>query len=290
MGRRAYNLPGAFALVERGMYAAQIAKELGVATQTIHGWARRNGVKLTDGRAVCAEMRMPSAMAIQRAEKMTSMYRQGLTLAKIGQSFGVTRERVRQVLKACGVVYTDGGQHKVTKSRQQARDSRRTAISLAKWGTTPEQMKMLREVGATRSFASQRNTAKQRGIKWSLSLAQWWDLWQTSGKWEQRGRGKGKYLMSRIKDVGGYEVGNVHIQLVEQNSLEAVEKWRGKTKASPGVFCLYPGTARPYIAKFRRHQIARCSTEEQAASARMAWLQANGYGLRDNGHAFLKAA
>jgi len=60
--------------------------------------------------------------------------------------------------------------------------------------------------------------AKYRGIDFYLSFDEWNDIWQASGKWDVRGRGKGKYCMSRVNDTGAYAVGNVFIQLTTQNS------------------------------------------------------------------------
>ena len=57
-------------------------------------------------------------------------------------------------------------------------------------------------------------------IKFLLSFEEWSKIWLESEKWENRGRGRGKYCMSRINDLGHYEVGNVYIQLIEDNTRE----------------------------------------------------------------------
>jgi hypothetical protein len=63
--------------------------------------------------------------------------------------------------------------------------------------------------------------AKQRGIPFELTFDEWWDIWQESGKWEQRGRHKDQYCMSRVNDCGGYEFGNVFIQCHADNVKDA---------------------------------------------------------------------
>ena len=68
-----------------------------------------------------------------------------------------------------------------------------------------------------KKFDSQRIRAKQRQIEFKLTFDEWWDIWQSSGKWEQRGCHKGQYVMSRYNDIGAYEVGNVFIQTTEEN-------------------------------------------------------------------------
>lgn len=67
-------------------------------------------------------------------------------------------------------------------------------------------------------FGVQKASARRRGVSWSLTFEEWWKIWQTSGKWDQRGRLADQYCMGRIFDTGGYEVGNVHIITSSANS------------------------------------------------------------------------
>jgi hypothetical protein len=67
-------------------------------------------------------------------------------------------------------------------------------------------------------YNRQRHRAKQRGVDFKLSFEDWMNIWLESGHWNQRGKGKGKYNMSRIDDAGSYEVGNVFIQSHEHNA------------------------------------------------------------------------
>ena len=71
------------------------------------------------------------------------------------------------------------------------------------------------------AFNQQRQSAKKRGIKWALTLAEWWSIWQESGKWPMRGRGHKHYVMSRYEDIGAYETVNVFIQLADHNGIKA---------------------------------------------------------------------
>ena len=81
---------------------------------------------------------------------------------------------------------------------------------------TPEQKK----------YTDQKSKAKHRGIEFNLTFEEWWNIWQQSGKWDQRGIGKGQYVMSRIADKGPYEVGNVKIQTAADNNQEAYDTHR----------------------------------------------------------------
>ena len=69
-------------------------------------------------------------------------------------------------------------------------------------------------------YLNHKHSAKKRGIPFELSFEQWYDIWQQSGKWEQRGRGKDAYVMSRIGDKGGYTLNNVFIQSNSNNVIE----------------------------------------------------------------------
>lgn len=60
-------------------------------------------------------------------------------------------------------------------------------------------------------YRKQKEHAKRRGIGFKISFDEWWSVWQSSGKYELRGRGKGRYCMCRYNDSGAYEIGNVYI-------------------------------------------------------------------------------
>jgi len=78
------------------------------------------------------------------------------------------------------------------------------------------------------AFQNQRRSAGKRGIGFHLTFEQWLDLWEKSGHLKERGRGAGKYVMSRKDDDGDYEIGNVFIQTHAQN---VSDSWKDKTKA-----------------------------------------------------------
>ena len=71
---------------------------------------------------------------------------------------------------------------------------------------------------AKQRYNEQKYRATNRGIQFILTFEQWFDIWQQSGKWEQRGCRKGMYVMSRIGDIGAYEKNNVFIQLHQSNA------------------------------------------------------------------------
>jgi hypothetical protein len=70
-------------------------------------------------------------------------------------------------------------------------------------------------------WLKQRNRAKERKIVFNLTFEEWWDWWQATGHYHERGCKLGQYCMSRIGDTGPYELGNIFCQLHSQNVIEA---------------------------------------------------------------------
>jgi hypothetical protein len=228
-----------------------------------------------------------------RALSMADMRAQGLTLESIGRHYGITRERVRQILRKAGF----GEVHKAFAIQRKgakgaAKQSQREAMCFAKYGVSLDDYRAIRETGASRAYGSQKVNARRRGIEFKLTLGEWWSVWSASGKYHLRGKGIGHYCMSRIRDSGGYVVGNVHIQLCQENSREAVKKWRGKIKANRGVFCLYPGRARAWLAVVGKTRLGFFVSEEEAVAARVAYAKEHGIDHRriggGKGWTFLK--
>lgn len=258
-------------LVAQGLCKAAIARETGVTFQTITKWCRQDGLKPVRGKSN-GRTQQDAKASRERAARFVQMYQQGLTLDKIGRSHGLTRERVRQILKREGIAASEGGARMQSNLRKQRRATSLEAKALAAYGMPHAVVQQLRADGVLRAYQSQKHNADTRGIDFTLSFSEWFLVWQASGKLHLRGRGKGRYVMSRIRDDGCYELGNVHIQLATENSREAVEKWRGKTKDNRGVFCLYPGTARPWFAKAGKARLGFFASEAEAVAARESYL------------------
>jgi hypothetical protein len=179
----------------------------------------------------------------------------------------MTRERVRQLIARHGASRTSGGRHRVLAERLAAKQASAEARCFARWGCSLADLREMRAAGVPRAYGNQREAAKARGIEWRLSMIQWWRLWKQSGRWEQRGRKTGQFVMSRINDSGPYEIGNVHVQTCNENGRDATKKWIGKQKRLPrGVFDMYPGTSRRYVVMLKRKRVGRFATVDEAAA------------------------
>jgi hypothetical protein len=62
------------------------------------------------------------------------------------------------------------------------------------------------------AYQQQRKHATMiRGIEWKLEPLEWWQIWESSGHWHERGKLSHQYCMARKEDKGAYEIGNVII-------------------------------------------------------------------------------
>lgn len=212
------------AAADEGLSRQEAARRFGVSYTTMHKVSHdldidfvRPGIGVADN---------------DRADAMEAMYRAGKTLAEIGDLYGVSRERVRQILsKYRRMSADDGGQAIRAKIDRERKRAQKEAECYRNRGCSTAQLRQLRSIGREMrksgqsrertpvgAFTIQKRNAQLRGITWDLTLWDWWRIWQQSGKWEQRGRAGDAYVMCRFKDEGGYSIGNVYIATLRHNS------------------------------------------------------------------------
>lgn len=144
-----------------------------------------------------------------RNDQIVSLAKSGFNGAEIARMYGLTRAAISQILRRFG-----------------ASRSPRKVFGRFDWEQEgiPEHMRqMLTDNGAMKAFLTHRNNALRRGVEFKFTFAEWWRVWDESGKWHQRGRFKGQYVMSRHQDRGAYEVGNVSIVLATVNCSEGLK-------------------------------------------------------------------
>lgn len=158
-----------------------------------------------------------------RAEQMAHQFSLGATLQEIGDEYGITRERVRQILTSIGVGRHDGGQSVKTLANLRYKNKPKPDKHFATYGCTKAEAELLNGglcVSTKRTpahkYGNQRRNAKARGIAWEITFPEWLNVWLESGHFQERGRGVG-YVMARIGDVGAYAVDNVEIITSAQN-------------------------------------------------------------------------
>lgn len=173
-----------------------------------------------------------------RAQNWFRQYMGGKTLQEIGDENKVTREYVRQLItKFHGKVAHLGGRSFTAKWRRQEFLARKDAYSLKQHGCTFAQYLELRRFSRAlmkrgvspyqtpiRAYIQQRNNALARGIEWTFTLWSWWQLWQQSGKWGERGRRLNNYVMCRFNDTGPYSPDNVYFDTTSHNIIASCAK------------------------------------------------------------------
>lgn len=249
-------------LAAQGLNRQQIAEVLGVSVAYINQTCFKLKIK-TVRKLYAGAQRQASPRDMQ----MAALYRSGKTLVQIGAEYGITRERVRQLLKKYhGISAVDGGAHIAAVENKGKRDADRNAKSLARYGCTYDQYAAIRSLKKpTRAYAQQKKNADARGIGWDLTLWQWWCIWETSGHWAQRGRGQG-YCMCRKGDQGPYSVDNVFIAPSRLNSFDGQRKKNGlpigvrKNKR-------YAGYTAIRQVNGKKHRLGSFATPEQAYAA-----------------------
>lgn len=163
-----------------------------------------------------------------RIERMCSLYRAGHTLQQIGTVYGVTRERVRQIVTKAGVTRTQGGvgRRRIDRQTQALADRalRDEAKAQANFGCSYAELLSLNDGrrgwtarSRAKAFLDQRRNAAVRGIEWRMTFPEWCLVWSKSGKWDCRGRTADRYVMARRQDFGPYAVWNVYITTLAQN-------------------------------------------------------------------------
>lgn len=264
-----------------GVSQKRAAALLGLHPANVSFYCHTFGIKLPREKGGFAPMTQRSR---QRAEVMVALYREGYTLEQIGAQFGITRERVRQLMtKHFGVDRLAGGHHVLAVASQAKRASSRNDRYLRTYGCTWDEYVSARAVGKamvasgvhysrtpTGAFNSQRHNAEKRGIGWELTFWQWWTIWQQSGHWSERGRGQG-YVMCRRGDVGPYAVGNVFIDKATVNSSEG----RGKNRPADLPIGVKRAKSGRYSALRRINGKAfHCGTHDTPELAYAAYLMA----------------
>lgn len=164
-----------------------------------------------------------------RTLQMVYEFTHAKTLQEIGDSYGLSRERVRQILKKAGVKRDQGGVSIRTLIGVRYKKKNEEKI-LPVYGCTKSEAIALNDgekISARRSpahrYSEQRKNAIVRRIGWEITFPQWLKIWKDSGKFELRGRGQG-YCMTRIGDTGPYHPDNVEIKTIGENFSESYYK------------------------------------------------------------------
>lgn len=222
---------------QSGKSVKDISVALNISIFTIYGWLKNSEIELLK----CKRGHRSSKINL---EKAMAMSKDGATFQSIGEVFGVSKQAVQKKLST--VMRDDLSGRAVRqflnvekikeKKYSQKNKTERRIFDI--WGLTLDVYTALKakygssaiSTSPLAKYKCQKSNAATRGIGWELTFAEWWQLWQASGKFDQRGRGHG-YVMARFGDSGTYEIGNVEIITAAQNSSDSYLTKPGKERA-----------------------------------------------------------
>jgi len=209
--------------------------------------------------------RPPKNAPDDRELAMKLLFDEGKSFQDIAGVYGVTRERVRQIFKNR---FTQTAKNNIARYNKVTNAKMERGLAQLEKRREREIFRYARLFGCTRdlveeinggpflrgrvwnngpasAYVLQKTSAASRGIEWDMTFPEWWSLWENSGKYVERGRGK-KYAMARYGDSGAYEIGNVYICTGVQNTADQYiwhpDRRSNNPKKAPrykkdGVYC-----------------------------------------------------
>lgn len=159
------------------------------------------------------------------------------TLTEIADDYGITRERVRQIVRREGVTPQQRGEPQRRrdaierqKKREKARKRAREERIKQRWGISAQQYDKLRAYDENLNrtpmgqFQYYKHSSNARGVPFNLEFKDWWALWRQH--WHKRGRNDREKLVMVRKDFGRpIEKGNVQVVPAWKAS-HRYQKWR----------------------------------------------------------------
>lgn len=149
-----------------------------------------------------------------RNTQIVNEYLSGATYRAIGIRHRLTHERIRQIVSAAGVTYGDSIRRTRTQTRDAAKAQQVELLYQARFGCSRAEYRAIKSPENTRIYS--RFKANNRHAGFALSFPDWWRMWQESGHWQERGRGRG-YWMQRIDRSKPITADNVVIRSGREN-------------------------------------------------------------------------
>lgn len=173
-----------------------------------------------------------------RNETIASLFKAGQTVIQLASEYGVSHQRISQILHKLGVDQKSGGRAERKRMNIAAARSKSDAWC-ERWYGVPRSVAnaIKKEHGykVLRDYKFQRKNARRRKIKWELTLSTWLGFWLASGVFERRGRGRGKYVMARRGDVGPYSISNIFAHEAIENLHDGRNKYLQSKRESSRV-------------------------------------------------------
>lgn len=167
---------------------------------------------------------------LKREALIIKEYLAGEKIKVIAKNYGISNQRVSQIAKRNGYSSLDRAGfisknekiEKANKIKMQAW-SKRNLECISRAGCGIEEYEKIRLIksnsGLTpqQAFKAHKRNSRTRGIEFKFKFKDWWDIWDKSGQWGNRGMKMGQYVMGRKDDKGPYSAENVIIQTCSSN-------------------------------------------------------------------------
>ncbi|HVY08018.1 MAG TPA: sigma factor-like helix-turn-helix DNA-binding protein [Burkholderiales bacterium] len=144
-----------------------------------------------------------------RDAEIRDRYLRGETLGSIGKAFGLSAERIRKIVKRYGLDKKNAGL--AIRNNRRPRVPQKAPQSLRVYGCAAAQLVAFSQEQRQAYLQHRTNARRSQGIDWTLTLAQWVDIWERSGKWAERGQGPLKYGLARVDVAGAFSAENVRV-------------------------------------------------------------------------------
>ncbi len=174
--------------------------------------------------------RIQKAEQYLRDNEIVDLFLYGFYPREIAGFYSISREWVRRILKDKEISSREGGSFLSSRKTKEKAIRDRGERIYKKYGCSLELYNELRGDGdyiksPLCKFVAQKKNARNRNINWALTLEEWWSFWD--GKFHNRGRCRGQFVMSRYKDKGDYSISNVEIVTCTENIIEHYELSHG---------------------------------------------------------------
>jgi len=159
-------------------------------------------------------------------------YAMGHNCRQIAKHFGMTNERIRQILKRLGYDAKDRLLHAralINKQITQDIKARKAKKIMDKYGCSIDEWLSTKSEYAGHHtllyrYKNIKYKCKYSNVAFELTLPEWIRIWRESGKIGQMGSHKGQYGLFRIDPSRGYVHGN--LMVTEPSAIRRWPQWR----------------------------------------------------------------
>lgn len=141
----------------------------------------------------------------ERREDILSRYARGEIMAPLAKAYGISRQMVQIIIDRYA-----------TKEMRDGHTLARYGVDYDTYcnrfrGNIP---RAATDHDPVMIYKRTRQLMLQRGLEFSIDFDGWWQLWQDSKQWKNRGIRRGQYWIRRKDPTQGYVVGNLEVYRV----------------------------------------------------------------------------